>query len=114
MKMKNFIDENFEKISMDILEAIRIQRNLKQSHLDDLKFAMKEIQEKYRNNECIPKSLCYCLQVLRDNILGEISINKTVKNDLIIEMSSYIDNAIEVLLLNEVVAKVSVNGDLCP
>lgn len=99
--MKDAVEKEFEAVSLEIVEALRLDNNLSALLFDRLRDAMNKIVEKYRARTSMPKYLYYCIQALRDNVIGKLNSSTGAERQFFAEVSSYIDQTVEDLLLSE-------------
>ena len=99
--MKDAVDQKFEAVSLEIVESIRLGDSLSEFLFERLKEAMAEVVDKYKNCTSMPKYIYYCIQVLRDNLIGKLNSSTGAEHIFVANVNSYIDQAIEDLLLSD-------------
>jgi hypothetical protein len=99
--MKDFIDKNFEEVSLAIVESIRLGNGLNEDLFQRLKKAIDNLKCKYAGLESMPKYTYYCIQTLRDNIIGTLNSRDKKEHEILTKYSSFIDQNIEELLLSD-------------
>lgn len=100
MKVFDEVDRSFEQHSMALVEAIRLNEDPSEELFCNLKQSIRDIKEKYINEHQIPKYTYYCIQVLRDNLLGEMQRNSKKEDSRITSFASLLDMELEELLLS--------------
>lgn len=91
--------QGFENVAQEIVEAIRLGDGLRDDSVLTCEQLLESLIKRFEGESAIPKRLAYALQVLRDNLIGGLSAYKGSERDRIAKANSYLDGAIERLLL---------------
>ena len=91
--------QKFESISQDIVESLRLGDGLIGKSFIECQQLLESIVRQLEGETQLPKNLAYAIQVLRDNFIGALSSYSGTEREAIARANSYLDEAIERLLL---------------
>ncbi len=91
--------KRFEDVSLQIVESIRSGDGLREEPFVECEQLLESLIRQLEHKDAIPKRLAYAIQVLRDNLIGGLSAYRGPDRERIVKASSYLDCAIEKLLI---------------